>query len=131
MSIGTGTDVNIGRKEDFSGPWVLRLAGAVPYCSAVSLRGRMIDQAATLPDGRDVTVHVGVPDDPYIPRRELETVDVELRMGGRVLAAVNTVLDPDQESEALELARAIARGLESGELEPTAAAIEPLADTLR
>jgi len=94
----------------------------------VSLRGRTVDQAATLPDGRHVTVHVGVPEDPYIPRGELETVDVELRLGGRVLAAVNTVLDPDQESEALELARAIVNGLESGELEPTASAIEPLAD---
>jgi hypothetical protein len=97
----------------------------------VSLRGRTVDEHVTLPDGRRVTVHVGVPDDPYIPRRELETVDVELRIGSRVLAAVNTVLDPDQESEALELAREIAKGLESGALEPTAAAIEPLADTLR
>jgi hypothetical protein len=97
----------------------------------VSLRGRTVDERATLPDGRHVTVHVGVPADPYIPRRDLETVDVELRMGTHVLAAVNTVLDPDQESEALELARAIAKGLESGELEPTAHSIEPLADTLR
>jgi hypothetical protein len=97
----------------------------------VSLRGRTVDQHATLPDGRQVTVHVGVPDDPYIPRRELDTVDVELRIGAQVLAAVNTVLDPDQESEALELARTIAEGLESGELAPTAASIEPLADTLR
>jgi len=78
-----------------------------------------------------VSVHVGVPEDPYIPRSQLETVDVELRAGDSVLAAVNTVLDPDQESEALELAREIARRLESGDLEPTAAAIEPLADTLR
>jgi hypothetical protein len=97
----------------------------------MSLRGRTIEQTATLPDGRHVVVHVGVPEDPYIPRRELETVDVELRAGRSVLAAVNTVLDPDQESEALELAREIKRGLESGELEPTASAIEPLADTLR
>ena len=86
---------------------------------------------ATLPDGRHVTVHVGVPEDPYIPRRELETVDVELHAGGRVLAAVNTVLDPDQESEALQLAREIKQGLESGDLQPTASSIEPLADTLR
>jgi hypothetical protein len=97
----------------------------------VSLRGRTIEQRATLPDGREVVVHVGVPEDPYIPRAELETVDVELHSGGTVLAAVNTVLDPDQEGEAGELAREIARKLESGELEPTAAAIEPLADTLR
>jgi uncharacterized protein with PhoU and TrkA domain len=97
----------------------------------VSLRGRRIEQAATLPDGREVVVCVGVPDDPYIARRDLETVDVEIRSGGRVLAAVNTVLDPDQETEALELAREVADGLETGRLEPTAAAIEPLAETLR
>jgi hypothetical protein len=97
----------------------------------VSLRGRTIDESATLPDGRVVTVHVGVPEDPYIARSELETVDVELHAEGTVLAAVNTVLDPDQEGEARELAREIARKLESGELEPTAGAIEPLADTLR
>jgi hypothetical protein len=97
----------------------------------VSLHGRTVEQTATLPDGREVVVHVGVPEDPYIPRSELETVDVELRAGGRVLAAVNTVLDPDQESEALELAREIAGKLEAGELEPTAGAIEPLADVLR
>jgi hypothetical protein len=97
----------------------------------VSLRGRTVEQTATLPDGRSVVVHVGVPDDPYIARAELETVDVELHSGGHVLAAVNTVLDPDQEDEAVDLARQIAEKLESGELEPTAHGIEPLADTLR
>ena len=90
-----------------------------------------MEQAATLPDGRDVVVHVGVPEDPYIRRADLDTVDVDLRSGGTVLAAVNTVLDPDQEAEAVELAREIARKLEAGDLEPTASAIEPLADTLR
>jgi hypothetical protein len=97
----------------------------------MSLRGRTVEQSATLPDGRTVVVHVGVPEDPYIRRSDLETVDVELHSGGHVLAAINTVLDPDQEDEALDLAREIARKLESGELEPTAHAIEPLADTLR
>lgn len=97
----------------------------------MSLRGRTIERNATLPDGRNVVVHVGVPDDPYIARSELETVDVELHSGGTVLAAVNTVLDPDQEDEALDLAREIVASLESGRIEPTAAAIEPLADTLR
>ena len=97
----------------------------------MSLRGRTIEHPAKLPDGRNVVVHVGVPDDPYIPRAELETVDVELHSGGHVLAAVNTVLDVDPESEADQLAREIARKLEAGEIEPTAHAIEPLADTLR
>ncbi len=97
----------------------------------MSLRGRTVEQSATLPDGRTVVVHVGVPEDPYIRRSELETVDVELHSAGHVLAAINTVLDPGQEEEAVDLAREIARGLESGELAPTAHAIEPLADTLR
>jgi hypothetical protein len=78
-----------------------------------------------------VLIEVGVPADPYIPRRELQTVDVELRIEGRVVAAVNTVLGVRQEREARELAREIKAGLESGELAPTAGAIEPLADTLR
>ena len=97
----------------------------------MSLRGRTIERHATLPDGRQVIVHVGVPDDPYIARSELETVDVELHSGGHVLAAVNTVLDVDQESEADQLAREIADKLAAGEIEPTAHAIEPFADTLR
>ena len=97
----------------------------------MSLRGRTIERQARLPDGRQVVVHVGVPDDPYIARRDLETVDVELHSDGHVLAAVNTVLDVDQESEADELAREIAQRLEAGEIEPTAHAIEPFADTLR
>ncbi|MFL5946033.1 MAG: hypothetical protein ACJ74D_11820 [Gaiellaceae bacterium] len=97
----------------------------------MSLRGRTIEREATLPDGRHIVVHVGVPDDPYIARKDLETVDVELRSGGHILAAVNTVLDVDQESEADELAREIAKRLEAGEIEPTAHAIEPFADTLR
>ena len=76
-------------------------------------------------------MRVGVPDDSYIPRRELDTVDVELFVNGRAVAAVNTVLDANQVSEALQLAREIVEGLESGELEPTAAALEPLADQPR
>jgi hypothetical protein len=97
----------------------------------VSLRGSPVEQTASLPDGREIRVWVGVPEDSYISRKELETVDVELYEGDRHLAAVNTVLGPRQQSEALQLAREIVRGLESGELEPTAAAIEPLADQPR
>jgi hypothetical protein len=83
----------------------------------------------TLPDGRSVQVWVGVPDDAY---REFDTVVVELSLvGGNHLAAVNTVLEADQTSEGRALAREIIAGLESGELEPTAAALEPLADQPR
>jgi hypothetical protein len=94
----------------------------------VSLNGRPIEQTASLPDGRQVHLRIGIPDDSYIPRRELRTVDVELFTDEEHLAAVNSVLLPEQESEARALARRIVAGLESGELEPTAGAIAPLAD---
>ena len=44
---------------------------------------------------------------------------------------MNTVLDPGQEDEATELAREVLDGLESGRIEPTAAALEQYADRLR
>src|SRR5918911_5504611 len=91
----------------------------------MSLRGEPIELTATLPDGREARVRVGVPDDPYIPRRELDTVDVEIAFDGRVAAAVNTILAPEQDHEARLLARQIVAGLESGQLEPTAAALRP------
>ena len=97
----------------------------------VSLRRRPIEKTATLPGGGEVHIRVGIPEDSYIPRRELDTVDIELFLDGRHVAAVNTVLNADQESEALQLAREVVAGLESGDLEPTAAALEPLADQPR
>ena len=98
----------------------------------VSLRGEPIEMTATLPDGRVVRVRIGVPEDSYINRRELDTVDIELSLvGGNHLAAVNTVLEAKQVSEARALAREIVAGLESGNLEPTAGALEPLADQPR
>ena len=97
----------------------------------MTLRSNRIELPARLADGRIVTVRVGVPDDSYIPKRELDTVELELWENERAIAAVTTVLDADQTSEGLALAREVVAGLESGELEPTAAAIEPLADTLR
>jgi hypothetical protein len=98
----------------------------------MSLRGEPIEATAKLPDGREVRVRIGVPDDSYIAKRELDTVDIELLLvGGNHLAAVNTVLEAKQVSEARELAREIVAGLESGKLEPTAAALEPLADQPR
>jgi hypothetical protein len=97
----------------------------------VTLRGNPIHETATLPDGRTVEIRVGVPEDSYIRRRDLDTVTVELARAGEHLAAVTTVLDADQTSEARQLASEIKTGLESGTLEPTAGAIEPLAEELR
>jgi hypothetical protein len=96
----------------------------------VSLRGEPVELPATLPDGRAARVRVGVPDDSYIPHRELDTVAAEILIADRVVATVNTILEPEQEHEAHGLAREIVSGLESGKLEPTAEAIEPLADTI-
>jgi hypothetical protein len=97
----------------------------------VSLRGNPVERAATLPNGRVVQIRVGVPVDSYIAQSELDTVTVELFGEGEHLAAVSTVLDADQESEAHSLAQEIVLGLEAGTLEPTAGSLEPLADTLR
>jgi hypothetical protein len=97
----------------------------------VTLRGVPVVETTTLPDGRDVEIRVGVPSDDYVPARELDTVALEVRVAGELVAALNTVLDPEQDSEARALAREIAEGLSSGRLEPTAGALEPLADTLR
>jgi hypothetical protein len=92
-----------------------------------------LQQEATLPDGRSVVVRVGVAEDSYIPQRELDTVFLELwdEQRGEHLAAVATVLEPENDSGGRALLREAVAGLESGELAPTAGALEPLADTVR
>ena len=96
----------------------------------VTLRSGPLEHEATLPDGRVVQIRIGLPEDGYIKPSQLRTVTIELRGDGEHLAAVSTILEPEQVSEALALLRRIVAGLESGELAPTAHAIEPLADTL-
>ena len=97
----------------------------------MSLRGEPLEADATLPDGSKVHIRIGVPDDGYIPKQLMDTVAIELSAHGEHIAAVDTLLDADESSEALRLLREIVAGLESGELAPTAAAIEPLADSVR
>jgi hypothetical protein len=97
----------------------------------VSLRSSAIEHEVTLPDGRVAQLRVGMANDGYIPAAEEETVVVELRIGRFAVAALNTVLDPDQEDEAAELVRELVEGLESGRIEPTASALEQYADRLR
>ena len=96
----------------------------------MSLRGQPVEKDVTLPDGQQFVIRVAVASDDYVPRRELHTVTLELLADARVQATVNTVLDPAQVREARHLADEVARRLEAGDLEPTAAAIEPLADSL-
>jgi hypothetical protein len=97
----------------------------------VTLRSNPLERDAQLPDGRVVRVRVGIPADSYIRPADLDTVSVELFGDGEHLAAVTTVLDADDDGAARALLRELVEGLESGELAPTAGAIEPLADRLR
>jgi hypothetical protein len=97
----------------------------------MSLRSTSILHELTLPDGRQAELRIGMAHDGYIPANEEETVVVELRLGRHVEATVNSVLDPDQEDEATELAGELLEGLSSGRIAPTAAAIEQYADRLR
>jgi hypothetical protein len=96
----------------------------------MSLRSDPLEQEVTLPDGRLVRVRVGVPVDDYLRRRDQHTVAVELYGDGEHLAAVNTILGPEQVDAGRALLHEIVSGLEGGSLAPTAGAIEPLADRL-
>jgi hypothetical protein len=96
----------------------------------MSLRVDPIVEEATLPDGRRFVVRVGLATDAYISRRELHTVTLELSADDRIEATVNTVLTPSQVEEARKLVDEVVDQLESGALQPTASAVEPLADTI-
>jgi len=98
----------------------------------MSLRGEPLEEEATLPDGRVVAVRVGLAEDSYIPRRELETVVLELwdEDRGEHLAGVSTVLSVADVDAARRLLREVVEGLADGSLEPTAGALEPLADSV-
>jgi hypothetical protein len=97
----------------------------------MSLRGEPISEHASLPGGGSVEVWVGVPDDSYVAKSELTTVDLQLREGENVLASVTTVLDPDQTSEARQLAREVRDAIQAETIALTASALEPYADRLR
>src|SRR4051812_7688532 len=98
----------------------------------MSLRGEPLEQEATLPDGRVVAVRVGIAEDSYIPRRQLNTVVLELwdESKGEHLAGVATVLSADDVAAASALMREVVTGLGDGSLAPTAGALEPLADSV-
>ena len=96
------------------------------------MRGQPLEQEAKLPDGRVIAVRVGLAEDSYIPRGELDTVTLELWDEGRGehLAGVSTVLSVEDVDAARTLLLEVVAGLGSGELEPTAGALEPLADSV-
>ncbi len=89
-------------------------------------------RARVAPGGGSITVWVGVPDDPYIDdKRQLTNVDVQLREGSSVVASLTTVLEPEQTSEAVQLAREVRLAIEAGEIGLHASELEPFADRLR
>jgi hypothetical protein len=96
------------------------------------LRASPVIEHAALPNGGTVTIWVGVPDDPYFDdKRNLTTVDIQLHEGGGVIASLSTVLEPDQDSEARQLAREVKAAIEKGEIGLHASELEPFADRLR
>jgi hypothetical protein len=97
----------------------------------MSLR-RPLEQNVTLPDGRVVTVRVGIADDSYIARGELDTVTLEIwdEGKGEHVAGVATVLSPDDVEAGRALLLEVVSGLGGGSLAPTAGALEPLADSV-
>ena len=97
----------------------------------MSLRSSPVIEYAALPRGGTVEVWVGVPDDPYVDKSKLSTVDVQLREGTSVLASLSTVLDPDQDGAARQLAREVKTAIEAGEIGLHASELEPFADRLR
>ena len=97
----------------------------------MTLRATPIVEHAALPGGGNVTVWVGVPDDPYIAKSELTNVDIQLHEGNAVIASLTTVLGPDQESEARQLAREVKAAIEAGEIGLHANDLAPFADELR
>ena len=98
----------------------------------MTLLGNPIIEHASLPKGGTVTVWVGVPDDPYFDnKQDLTTVDIQLHEGNAVIATLSTVLDPDQVSEGLQLAREVKAAIEAGEIGLHASELEPFADRLR
>jgi hypothetical protein len=98
----------------------------------MSLRSSPAVEHAALPNGGTVTVWVGVPDDPYYDDKSLlTTVDLQLHEGNAMVASVSTVLDPDQEHEAHDLARDVKKALETGEIGLHAHDLERFADELR
>ena len=98
----------------------------------MTLRAAPVVTHASLPGGGSIVVWVGVPDDPYFDdKSQLTTVDIQLREGNSVVASMSTVLDPDQTSEAEQLAREVKSAIEAGEIGLHASELEPFADKVR
>jgi hypothetical protein len=94
----------------------------------VSLHGNPIVETAHLPDGRQAHIRVGIAEDSYVADSELDTVVLEVTIGGVVVAVLDTILSADQVTEARHLATRVRDGLSDGSLAPTSHALGPLTD---
>jgi hypothetical protein len=98
----------------------------------VSLLASPVVEHASLPGGGNVTVWVGIVDDPYFNDKSgLTTVDIQLHEGNGVVASLATVHEAHQEPEARALAREVKAAIEAGEIGLHASELEPFADKLR
>jgi hypothetical protein len=98
----------------------------------MTLRSTPVVEHASLPQGGTITIWVGVPDDPYYDdKSQLTTVDIQLHEGNGIVASISTVLNPDQDSEARQLALDVKAAIESGEIGLHAHELERFADQLR
>lgn len=96
----------------------------------MSPRDEPVVRPVTVPDGRTGVLRIGLAEDPYLGR-SADTVTLELTLDGEPVAALTTLLGADDVRARRELAEQLAAGLESGDLEPTAGALEPLANEPR
>jgi hypothetical protein len=95
----------------------------------VTLHESPVVRQATLPDGRTLTVQVGLLPDPYVDSEQMDTVVLELFEGDEPVGSVETPLSAADGDEAMLLAERVRQGLESGALEPSAEGVERLAST--
>ena len=95
----------------------------------MSLHGNPIVATTELPDGREARIRVGIAEDGYVADRDLDTVVLEVQVDREVAAVTDTILDASNVDEARHLVARVREGLASGDLEPTVASLEPLADS--
>jgi hypothetical protein len=90
----------------------------------VSLHGNPVVISAQLPEAREAEIRVGIAGHPSLRDGALDTVRLEVRIGGTVAAAVTTSLGGDQVHEARALAASVADGLRRGQLAPSTSSLE-------
>jgi len=71
----------------------------------MSLRGQPLEQEVTLPDGRVVAVRVGVAEDSYIARRELDSQALDAVLAAEIQSRISAAEDYERNGRADDAAR--------------------------